>query len=344
MARLRKVLPVVVSVWFLGSGVLCLAQPRLEVKLVLRPQKVPAELGKFSLLPPEESLNDGDAVPLYEKAAKALPDKAGDKQILKWLEMPIDQLPVEQVEQTLGQYMESLKYVARAVKCRQCNWPQGQPGKEIADQQGFRRLASVIRLWARLEIASGGYDGAVLALQTGLGMGKHLGQAPTIMEILTAVGVGGAMCIEVEEFVQRKDSPNLYLALAGPAKTICEYREGYRERNESGVGAVERQSIRQADGEPVENGLRSSTAECEENRCPSGGFEYVEAIRLYAAIHGGQLPGTLTEITENPAPKDPISGGLFQYTRTGSTAVLESAIPPGGNERHKVHYEISVRN
>ena len=57
MARLRKVLTGIVSVWFLGSGVLCLAQPRLEVKLVIRPQKAPAELGKFSLLPPEESLN-----------------------------------------------------------------------------------------------------------------------------------------------------------------------------------------------------------------------------------------------------------------------------------------------
>ena len=258
--------------------------------------------------------------------------------------MPIDQLPVEQVEQTLGQYMESLKYVARAVKCRQCNWPQGQPGKEIADQQGFRRLASVIRLWARLEIASGGYEGAILALQTGFGMGKHLGQAPTIMEILTAVGVGGAMCIEVEEFVQREDSPNLYLALGDLPKPFVNIEKAIENETKAASAQLKgNPSARQ-----MESRLKTDYDRARLNvkriDVQVAALQCVEAIRLYAAMHGGQLPGTLTEITENPAPKDPISGELFQYTRTGSTAVLESAIPPGGNERHKVHYEISVRN
>ena len=317
MARLCKVLTAVASLWLFGSGVLCPAQPRLEVKLAIRPQKAPAELGKFSLLPPEKSLIDGDAVPLYEKAAKALPDKAGDKQILAWLEMPIDQLPVEQVKQTLEQYMESLKYVARAVKCRQCNWPQGQPGKEIADQQGFRRLASVIRLWARLEIATGGYDGAVLALQTGLGMGRHLGQAPTIMEILTAVAVGGAMCIEVEEFVQREDSPNLYLALGDLPKPFVNIEKAI----ENETKAASAQLKGNPSAKQMESRLKTDYDRARLNvkriDIQVTALQCVEAIRLYAAMHDGQLPGTLADIAENPAPKDPISGGAVPVHTNG---------------------------
>jgi hypothetical protein len=43
-------------------------------------------------------------------------------------------------------------------------------------------------------------------------------------------------------------------------------------------------------------------------------------------------------------PNDPISGELLHYTRTGPTAVLESAIPPGGNEKHRIRYGIVVKN
>jgi len=344
MARLCKVLAAVAAIWFFGSGVLYGAQVRREVTLAIHPQKAPAEPGQFSLLPPEESLQDGDAVPLYEKAARALPDKAGDEQIRKWLEMPIGQLPVEQVEQTLQRYMESLRYVARAAKCRQCNWPHGEPGQEMADQQGFRRLAFVVRLWARLEIARGGYDGAILALQTGFGMGRHLGQAPTILEILTAVGVGGALCIEVEELVQREDSPNLYLALGGLPKPFVNVENAIendaKEASARSNGRLSREQVKsrlKTDYDRARLVVKRIDVQVAALQC-------VEAIRLYAGAHGGQLPGALTEVTENPVPRDPVGRELFGYTRTGSTAVLESAIPPGGNERNRVRYEIAIKN
>jgi hypothetical protein len=70
----------------------------------------------------------------------------------------------------------------------------------------------------------------------------------------------------------------------------------------------------------------------------------VEAIRSYAASHAGQLPQTLTEITEVPVPKDPVSGAAFRYSRTGATAVLESAMPSGGDAQDVIRYEITVKN
>jgi hypothetical protein len=39
-----------------------------------------------------------------------------------------------------------------------------------------------------------------------------------------------------------------------------------------------------------------------------------------------------------------MSGAPFRYTRTGSTAVLESAIPAGGKDSERIRYEIGIKH
>jgi len=48
----------------------------------------------------------------------------------------------------------------------------------------------------------------------------------------------------------------------------------------------------------------------------------IEAIRLYAASHDGNLPAALEAITAVPVPTDPMTGKPFPYEPTGKTAVL----------------------
>lgn len=69
----------------------------------------------------------------------------------------------------------------------------------------------------------------------------------------------------------------------------------------------------------------------------------LEALRLYAAAHDGQLPSTLDEVTEVPIPIDPMTGKAFLYEGKGKTAVLEAPTPPGLEPKyyHK-RYEIEV--
>jgi len=312
--------------------------------LVLSPQKLPAEPGKWTLLPPESAMIDGDAVPLYEKAIQALPDKAGDDQIRKWLDMPIDQMPLDQVEQELSKYMESLKSVATAAKCRKCNWPWREPGTLRPDLAEYRRLARVVRLWARLETAADGHEGAVLALQTGFGMARHLGQAPAILDGMVGIAVGTMMCKGVEELVQRDGAPNLYPAFASLPRPFIGMEKMIQNDREAALAKWK-------DKLPVEQIESELKKTHDPARLVAKGFESqlaalqcVEAIRSYAASHSGQLPATLAEVTENPAPKDPMTGELFQYKRTGATATLESAVPPGGDEKRKIHYEISIKH
>jgi len=55
----------------------------------------------------------------------------------------------------------------------------------------------------------------------------------------------------------------------------------------------------------------------------------LEALRLYAACHNGQLPKRLSDLDGVPLPNDPMTGQPFAYQLSGGEAVLSSPAPPG---------------
>jgi hypothetical protein len=70
----------------------------------------------------------------------------------------------------------------------------------------------------------------------------------------------------------------------------------------------------------------------------------VEAIRLYAAAHDGQLPASLGEITQVPIPLDPVTGKGFDYRASGNRAALYGPPPtqePGSASALK--YELTLQ-
>ncbi len=73
-------------------------------------------------------------------------------------------------------------------------------------------------------------------------------------------------------------------------------------------------------------------------------LRHVEAIRLYAATHGGKVPAKLSEI-DVPLPIDPFTGKPFRYEVIGGVAHLRG-IPPKGDEKnaaYNLHYEVIIR-
>jgi hypothetical protein len=347
MMCLRKTRTGGVVAWAVVLSLIAQAALGREVKLMVRPQKMSAEAGKYVLLPPAASLTEGDAVPFYEKAVKALPGKVVDDRIQPWLKMPIEQLPTDQVEKTLTLYVESFKCVARAVKCRECKWPTSTPGAPVANLQEYRSLGLALGLWARYEIAQESYEGAVLALQTGFGMSRHLTQGPTLLQLLTGNALAAVMCGKVGEFVQAEEAPNLHAALAALPKPFTDV-EKVIESDKKTIPSEPPAGMTRAQ---FESELKRLAETYDRVRILGkrldgdvAALQCVEAIRSYAASHGGQLPQTLAEITEIPVPKDPMSGAAFRYTRTGATAVLESATPAGGDAKDVTRYEITLKN
>jgi hypothetical protein len=72
------------------------------------------------------------------------------------------------------------------------------------------------------------------------------------------------------------------------------------------------------------------------------GLRCAEALRLYAAAHGGKAPDKLAAITAVPLPIDPYTGKGFEgfYLTRGGKGVLEVPPPPGMPPLLGRHYEL----
>ncbi len=71
----------------------------------------------------------------------------------------------------------------------------------------------------------------------------------------------------------------------------------------------------------------------------------VEAIRLYAAAHDGNLPPSLDEIKEVPVPFDPVNGKPFTYRLAGDRAFFSCEPLPGqpATNANTPTYEITIQ-
>lgn len=67
-------------------------------------------------------------------------------------------------------------------------------------------------------------------------------------------------------------------------------------------------------------------------------LQTVEALRLYAADHPGQLPTKLEDLTV-PVPLDCVTGKPFGYELTGGVATIEAA--PTGKHRYVVQVKLA---
>jgi len=74
-----------------------------------------------------------------------------------------------------------------------------------------------------------------------------------------------------------------------------------------------------------------------------GVLQCAEAVRSYAAAHGGQLPENLSDITGVSLPADAMSGKPYVYRKTGATAAVLESAAPDGEEKAQIRYFISVR-
>jgi hypothetical protein len=73
-------------------------------------------------------------------------------------------------------------------------------------------------------------------------------------------------------------------------------------------------------------------------------LQAIEAIRMYAASHGGMLPQTLDQITEVPVPVDPLTNAPLDYRLDGDTAIIDLAAPAIHPGRHSAcRYIVRIR-
>jgi len=313
------------------------------VELTIHPAKADELEKKYQLIVNPEDQIDADAVPLYEKAIKSIPKDFNQEQITEWLKLPVEQLPQQQAEETLQKYLEPLKLAVQATRCKECNWPEWKPGGQIENLTEYRKLAYIVELWARLEISRGGYEGATIAIRTGLGMARHLGQGPTILQGLVGTAIGGIMCREVEQYLQGKDSPNLYRALANLPRPFIDMEKSIENEKQVGLGSISNKLLREQFEKQMVSSFERTRMISKRLDNTLNGLQCVEAIRHYAATHDGQLPQSLGDIKDVEIPKDLMSDKVFEYRRTSAGAVLKSVIPEGGRPKDMVNFVIVLK-
>jgi hypothetical protein len=192
----------------------------IEVRtLSLVPAAEPVPAMAYRLLPRHLDQKTGNAALLYYSAAALCPEKEPEdvsEKISEWRDLPVDQLPREEVEKALSFFSNSFHYITLASQRADCQWEmplEDGYSLQLPHLATFRRITFALQLQIRLKIADGRTDQAVELLQQGLYMGRSIARGRTIIQGLVGNAITAVMLREVEGLMQRPDSPNLYWAL-----------------------------------------------------------------------------------------------------------------------------------
>lgn len=194
------------------------ADDKSPIELTLHPAAEPSPALKYRLLPAAtEQISGNAAVPYGKITAEQwtfFPKYANTDVITTWQEMPLEKLRNEDIPIPSA----SVFFLEQGAKCKNCDWqlPIGEvPFYEILlpDAQQTRSYARIMAVKARIGVAKGDFDEAIKAFQTNYALGQHVARGETLVNGLIGIAISNITCVQVTEYVQQPNAPNLYWAL-----------------------------------------------------------------------------------------------------------------------------------
>jgi hypothetical protein len=206
--------------------------PRV-VPMTLHPAGPSVPAMRYQLLPDLRDIHPGNAALAYYRAFSPewYPNFTRHPEFThfqEWLDLPLAKAPLEEVYS--GVTINMLRELDRGARLESCDWQmlprlrQDSLAMLIPDLQGFRPLSVALALRGRLELRERTFDKAVYTLQTGLTLGKHVGEGPTLVGYLIGNACTAHMLQVAEEFVQQPGAPNLYWALTDLPRPLIDVR------------------------------------------------------------------------------------------------------------------------
>jgi hypothetical protein len=191
------------------------------VKMTIHAAAAPVPALKYHLLPEVPDLKPGNAALLYQRAHSTewwfhFIRNGEQEKISNLLDMPLRKMPRDRGILLAG----ALREMDLAARREYCDWELTPRLREdgysllIPDVQDFRTFGQMLALRARLDILDEQLDQAVLDMQTGFALSRHVSEAPILVSALVGMAIGNTMLNQLEEFVQLEKAPNLYWALA----------------------------------------------------------------------------------------------------------------------------------
>lgn len=198
------------------------------ITLTLTPAPQPEHALRYRLMPSVFDEQPGNAALMYLTAAQSLPHEPWPDEQSEWLEMPLDELPLDKAKAALGDASD-LRFVEQGARRSRIEWDATHVRTQgvaalLPQLAPFRLLQRRLALRIRVEIAEGRYDDAIASLQTGIAFAHHLERGPTLIESLVGAAMAQMMMDRVEELIQQPDAPNLYWALADLPRPLVNMR------------------------------------------------------------------------------------------------------------------------
>jgi hypothetical protein len=218
-----------------------------SVRITLHPMPEPRPALKYQLLPPFLERRPGNAAVWWNRLLARrwflndLYKEGGpwDK-IARWMEIPIGDPREKEYRAKEPQIVQTVAVgydeMARAARFESCDWEL--PVREgnyisvlLPEVQELRTWGRLLGAKAHLEIAEGKYDQAVGTLQTGFVLARHASQGQTLVHALIGSAIARLMTVQVEQFIQQPDAPNLYWALTTLPRPLIDYRPGFESES-----------------------------------------------------------------------------------------------------------------
>jgi hypothetical protein len=209
-----------------------------SVPLILHPAASPMPALKYPLLPELRDTIPGNAVDHYRQAIQNMKQDAPLERnwyltVDKWTAAPLKDLPQVEVGKFLKACESTFKEVNAGARSERCEWgmteeirKKGLKGlnSSFPDLMGLRKIAALLTLQVRYDLAQGRTGQAARTLQIGFAMARHIGGSNTILPALYGVVIGNLMLERLEELIQQPDSPSFYWPLTDLPRPFIDMR------------------------------------------------------------------------------------------------------------------------
>jgi hypothetical protein len=207
------------------------------VRLTVQPAPEPKPALFYQLLPELRDMDPGNPVLGYLKCFMDRQTFWFDKEMAenreKWLQMPLKDLPLEQlVKLGYGKGGLPLRYADEAAKLEQPDWQVLLPLRReginllVSEVQQMRLLSEALRLRCRLELAEKRYGDAIGTFKTLFALARSHGEHPTLVGGLVGSAIASNTLETLDEFIAQPGAPNLYWALTDLPNPLVGWRKG----------------------------------------------------------------------------------------------------------------------
>lgn len=205
------------------------------IELVVSPAATPIPPLRYRLLPLSSKLVPGDAAPIYLRLRAGMKGDAIhdlEEKPAEFIYKPIDQFDVVEARKVVDLWKNKLEQIHFATHRRTCDWNYTIPEQServveilLPDAQEMRTWSRLIALKERVEIVENKYDDAILTIQDGLTLSRHVATTPFLINQMVGVAIAQETLAQVQELIARPDSPDLYWAFAALPRPLIDYRE-----------------------------------------------------------------------------------------------------------------------